>query len=110
MARLDFLWQLQARDEKLDMEALQVRVILTILIILIDLMFLVLFLTLSFHQSSNRRILFNLLPAHVATHFLDNQFRSNMVSWLLFLLGGLGLILILIRVRTWDMVCAFVCA
>ena len=23
MARLDFLWQLQARDEKLDMEALQ---------------------------------------------------------------------------------------
>ena len=24
MARLDFLWQLQARDEKLDMEALQV--------------------------------------------------------------------------------------
>ena len=32
------------------------------------------------HQSSNRRILFNLLPAHVATHFLDNQFRSNMVN------------------------------
>ena len=31
-------------------------------------------------QSSNRRILFNLLPAHVATHFLDNQFRSNMVN------------------------------
>ena len=27
-----------------------------------------------------RRILFNLLPSHVATHFLDNQFRSNMVS------------------------------
>jgi len=51
MARLDFLWQLQARDEKLDMEAL---------------------------QGSNRRILFNLLPSHVATHFLDNQFRSNM--------------------------------
>ncbi len=24
MARLDFLWQLQAREEKLDMEALQV--------------------------------------------------------------------------------------
>ena len=23
MARLDFLWQLQARDEKMDMEALQ---------------------------------------------------------------------------------------
>merc|ERR1719466_494125 len=53
MARLDFLWQLQARDEKLDMEAL---------------------------QGSNRRILFNLLPSHVATHFLDNQFRSNMSS------------------------------
>jgi len=51
MARLDFLWQVQAREEKLDMEAL---------------------------QGSNRRILFNLLPAHVATHFLDNQFRSNM--------------------------------
>lgn len=31
-------------------------------------------------QHSNKRILFNLLPAHVATHFLDNQFRSNMVS------------------------------
>ena len=53
MARLDFLWQYQAREEKLDMEAL---------------------------QSSNKRILFNLLPAHVATHFLDNQFRSNSVS------------------------------
>ena len=53
MARLDFLWQLQAREEKMDMEAL---------------------------QSSNKRILFNLLPAHVATHFLDNQFRSNLVG------------------------------
>ncbi|CAB3224658.1 unnamed protein product [Arctia plantaginis] len=50
-ARLDFLWQAQARDEKRDMDAL---------------------------QASNRRILFNLLPAHVATHFLDNQFRTNM--------------------------------
>jgi hypothetical protein len=30
-------------------------------------------------QGSNKRILFNLLPAHVATHFLDNQFRSNLV-------------------------------
>ncbi|XP_053624993.1 Ca(2+)/calmodulin-responsive adenylate cyclase isoform X5 [Plodia interpunctella] len=49
-ARLDFLWQAQARDEKRDMDAL---------------------------QASNRRILFNLLPAHVATHFLDMQFRSN---------------------------------
>ncbi|CAH2251088.1 jg11806 [Pararge aegeria aegeria] len=49
-ARLDFLWQVQARDEKREMDAL---------------------------QASNRRILFNLLPAHVATHFLD-QFRTNM--------------------------------
>lgn len=37
-------------------------------------------------QESNRRILFNLLPAHVATHFLDNQFRSNMVIILILLL------------------------
>ncbi|XP_043199779.1 Ca(2+)/calmodulin-responsive adenylate cyclase-like isoform X5 [Amphibalanus amphitrite] len=50
-ARLDFLWQCQAIEEKQDMEAL---------------------------QHSNKRILFNLLPAHVATHFLDNQFRNNM--------------------------------
>ncbi|CAG0878524.1 unnamed protein product [Darwinula stevensoni] len=49
--RLDFLWQTQAREEKCDMDAL---------------------------QHSNRRILFNLLPAHVATHFLDVQFRSHM--------------------------------
>ncbi|XP_043199762.1 Ca(2+)/calmodulin-responsive adenylate cyclase-like isoform X3 [Amphibalanus amphitrite] len=52
-ARLDFLWQCQAIEEKQDMEAL---------------------------QHSNKRILFNLLPAHVATHFLDNQFRNNMAS------------------------------
>lgn len=51
-ARLDFLWQVQANEEKREMDAL---------------------------QSSNKRILFNLLPAHVATHFLDNQFRNNMV-------------------------------
>uniref|UniRef100_T1J6T7 adenylate cyclase n=1 Tax=Strigamia maritima TaxID=126957 RepID=T1J6T7_STRMM len=50
-ARLDFLWQVQANEEKLDMDAL---------------------------QRSNQRILFNLLPSHVATHFLDNQFRNNM--------------------------------
>ncbi|KAJ0180597.1 hypothetical protein K1T71_004001 [Dendrolimus kikuchii] len=50
-ARLDFLWQAQARDEKRDMDAL---------------------------QASNRRILFNLLPAHVANHFLDSQFKTNM--------------------------------
>ena len=53
MTRLDFLWQLQAKEEKHEMEAL---------------------------QTSNKRILFNLLPAHVATHFLDAQFRSNLVS------------------------------
>lgn len=52
-ARLDFLWQVQANEEKREMDAL---------------------------QHSNKRILFNLLPAHVATHFLDNQFRNNMVS------------------------------
>lgn len=51
-ARLDFLWQIQATEEKREMDTL---------------------------QQSNKRILFNLLPAHVATHFLDNQFRSNMV-------------------------------
>ncbi|XP_054709450.1 Ca(2+)/calmodulin-responsive adenylate cyclase-like [Uloborus diversus] len=50
-ARLDFLWNLQANEEKHEMHEL---------------------------QSSNRRILFNLLPAHVATHFLDNQFKNNM--------------------------------
>lgn len=30
-------------------------------------------------QRSNKHILFNLLPAHVAMHFLDNQFKNNMV-------------------------------
>lgn len=50
-ARLDFLWSLQANEEKQEMHDL---------------------------ESSNRRILFNLLPAHVATHFLDNQLRNNM--------------------------------
>lgn len=51
-ARLDFLWNHQANEEKFDMVEL---------------------------QESNKRILFNLLPSHVATHFLDNQFRNNMV-------------------------------
>lgn len=51
-ARLDFLWQIQAKEEKREMDAL---------------------------QHSNKRILFNLLPAHVATHFLNNQFRNNTV-------------------------------
>lgn len=46
-ARLDFLWQLQASHEKREMAVL---------------------------QESNKRILYNLLPAHVAAHFLDNQF------------------------------------
>lgn len=50
-ARLDFLWNLQANEEKQEMHDL---------------------------ESSNRRILFNLLPAHVATHFLDNQLKNNM--------------------------------
>ncbi|XP_041766991.1 Ca(2+)/calmodulin-responsive adenylate cyclase isoform X3 [Anopheles merus] len=53
-ARLDFLWQLQASQEKKEMSVL---------------------------QQSNRRILYNLLPSHVAAHFLDNQFaRSNMAT------------------------------
>ncbi|XP_023225852.1 Ca(2+)/calmodulin-responsive adenylate cyclase-like isoform X1 [Centruroides sculpturatus] len=50
-ARLDFLWNVQALEEKHEMHEL---------------------------QNSNRRILFNLLPAHVAAHFLDHQFLSNM--------------------------------
>ncbi|XP_032587862.1 Ca(2+)/calmodulin-responsive adenylate cyclase isoform X6 [Drosophila mojavensis] len=50
-ARLDFLWQLQASQEKKEMDVL---------------------------QESNKRILHNLLPAHVAAHFLDAQFRNNM--------------------------------
>lgn len=62
-ARLDFLWQVQANEEKREMDAL---------------------------QHSNKRILFNLLPAHVATHFLDNQFRNNMVSVIRFYLNVLA--------------------
>lgn len=68
-ARLDFLWQLQASQEKREMSVL---------------------------QQSNKRILHNLLPSHVAAHFLgelnvdhhfmlqrinlflDFQFRNNM--------------------------------
>lgn len=49
-ARLDFLWQLQAIQEKKEMSVL---------------------------QKQNREILYNLLPAHVASHFLDSQFRNN---------------------------------
>jgi len=55
-ARLDFLWQLQASQEKKEMDVL---------------------------QESNKRILHNLLPAHVAAHFLDAQFRNNMVRTLI---------------------------
>ena len=62
MTRLDFLWQLQAKEEKHEMEAL---------------------------QTSNKRILFNLLPSHVATHFLDAQFRSNLVSFFSKIFGTL---------------------
>ncbi|CAM1307563.1 ADCY1 (predicted) [Pycnogonum litorale] len=51
MARLDFLWNAQAYEEKKEMHDL---------------------------QHNNRRILFNLLPAHVATHFLDNQLRNHL--------------------------------
>ncbi len=51
--RLDFLWNSQANEEKSEMHEL---------------------------QDSNRRILFNLLPSHVAAHFLDHQFRNHMVS------------------------------
>ena len=50
-SRLDYLWQIQASEEKKDMEAL---------------------------QQNNKRILFNILPAHVAIHFLDNQFRNHL--------------------------------
>ncbi|XP_059351008.1 Ca(2+)/calmodulin-responsive adenylate cyclase-like [Daphnia carinata] len=53
-ARLDFLLQRQAKEEKQKMDAL---------------------------QHSNRRILFNLLPSHVAQHFLGqdgHKTRSNL--------------------------------
>ena len=87
MARLDFLWQLQARDEKLDMEALQVGIHIFVFTLKIIHVYEYIYHipNPNHHQSSNRRILFNLLPAHVATHFLDNQFRSNMVNNLILL-------------------------
>ncbi|XP_014661660.1 PREDICTED: adenylate cyclase type 1-like [Priapulus caudatus] len=50
MSRLDFLWMTQADEEKAEMNEL---------------------------QYNNRRILFNLLPAHVASHFLDNLNRRH---------------------------------
>ncbi|KAL5007029.1 hypothetical protein ScPMuIL_015835, partial [Solemya velum] len=50
-SRLDFLWKTQATEEKIDMTEL---------------------------QTNNRRILCNLLPAHVAAHFMDNQNKPHM--------------------------------
>jgi adenylate cyclase 1 len=50
-ARLDFLWQLQASQEKREMAVL---------------------------QQSNKRILHNLLPSHVAAHFLG---KNNSLIW-----------------------------
>ncbi|KAL4222045.1 Adenylate cyclase type 1 [Mactra antiquata] len=49
-SRLDFLWKTQATEEKIEMTDL---------------------------QNNNRQILCNLLPAHVAAHFIDNQTRSH---------------------------------
>ncbi|KAK7110092.1 hypothetical protein V1264_014020 [Littorina saxatilis] len=49
--RLDFLWKIQATEEKSEMVEL---------------------------QNSNRRILCNLLPTHVAAHFIDNHHSSAM--------------------------------
>ncbi len=54
--QLDFLWQSQAKEEKQEMNA---------------------------RQHSNRRILFNLLPSHVAQHFLGqdgHNTRSNLME------------------------------
>ncbi|XP_045170613.2 Ca(2+)/calmodulin-responsive adenylate cyclase-like [Mercenaria mercenaria] len=50
-SRLDFLWKTQATEEKIEMTDL---------------------------QNNNRQILCNLLPAHVAAHFIDNQNKSHM--------------------------------
>ncbi|XP_052094774.1 adenylate cyclase type 1-like [Mytilus californianus] len=50
-SRLDFLWKTQATEEKIEMTDL---------------------------QTNNRQILCNLLPAHVAAHFIDLQARSNL--------------------------------
>ncbi|XP_074658999.1 adenylate cyclase type 1-like [Tubulanus polymorphus] len=49
--RLDHLWQTQAAEEKMDMAEL---------------------------QNNNRHILCNLLPKHVAEHFMDRQYKNNM--------------------------------
>ncbi|XP_069111853.1 uncharacterized protein [Argopecten irradians] len=50
-ARLDFLWKTTATKEKIGMTEL---------------------------QDNNRQILCNLLPAHVAAHFIDSQTKSHM--------------------------------
>ncbi|CAI9735925.1 adenylate cyclase type 1-like [Octopus vulgaris] len=49
--RLDFLWKTQATEEKIEMTEL---------------------------QTNNRQILCNLLPAHVAVHFIDHQNNTHM--------------------------------
>ncbi|ESP00183.1 hypothetical protein LOTGIDRAFT_141290, partial [Lottia gigantea] len=51
-SRLDFLWKVQATEEKIEMTELQV---------------------------NNRNILCNMLPSHVASHFVDNQ-RGNFMD------------------------------
>ena len=51
--RLDFLWKLQATEEKEEMENL---------------------------QAYNKRLLSNILPAHVADHFLSGVVKNNDVS------------------------------
>ncbi|WAQ95151.1 ADCY1-like protein [Mya arenaria] len=52
-ARLDFLWKTQATEEKIEMTDL---------------------------QNNNRQILCNLLPAHVAAYFIENQSRKELYS------------------------------
>ncbi|XP_060064547.1 uncharacterized protein LOC132544906 [Ylistrum balloti] len=53
-ARLDFLWKTTATKEKIGMTEL---------------------------QDNNRQILCNLLPAHVAAHFIDTQTKSHMALY-----------------------------
>ncbi|KAJ8313922.1 hypothetical protein KUTeg_008483 [Tegillarca granosa] len=53
-SRLDFLWKTQATQEKIEMTEL---------------------------QNNNRQILCNLLPAHVAAHFLDTQTESYLALY-----------------------------
>lgn len=51
--RLDFLWKLQATEEKEDMEHL---------------------------QAYNRKLLANILPVHVAEHFLNREKNIDVIS------------------------------